>query len=94
MRSEIKVKTGIFPGFFHNTPDSSTRSIYLIQLFLIYITLKNAKRLWKYYIFKAHQANDRSVMQAYGMPIGETDESACVAWLMRLYQEKVGELEK
>ena len=39
---------------------------------------------------KAHQANDRAVMQAYGMPIKETDEAACVAWLMRLYQEKVG----
>ena len=42
---------------------------------------------------KAHQANDRAVMQAYGMPIKETDEAACVAWLMRLYQEKVSELE-
>ena len=38
---------------------------------------------------KAHQANDRAVMIAYGMPIKETDEAACVAWLMRLYQEKV-----
>jgi len=37
---------------------------------------------------KAHQANDRAVMQAYGMPIKETDEAACVAWLMRLYQQK------
>ena len=40
---------------------------------------------------KAHQANDRAVMLAYGMPIKETDEAACVAWLMRLYQEKVAE---
>ena len=40
---------------------------------------------------KAHQANDRAVMQAYGMPIKETDEAACVAWLMKLYQEKVNE---
>ena len=40
---------------------------------------------------KAHQANDRAVMQAYGMPIKETDEAACVAWLMRLYQEKINE---
>ena len=40
---------------------------------------------------KAHQANDRAVMQAYGMPIKETDEAACVAWLMKLYQEKVTE---
>ena len=38
---------------------------------------------------KAHQKNDAAVMQAYGMPIKETDEAACVAWLMRLYQEKV-----
>lgn len=36
---------------------------------------------------KAHAANDRAVMQAYGMPIKETDEAACVAWLMKLYQE-------
>lgn len=43
---------------------------------------------------KAHQANDRAVMQAYGMPIKETDEAACVAWLMRLYQEKVSEKEE
>ena len=42
---------------------------------------------------KAHQANDRAVMLAYGMPIKETAEAACVAWLMRLYQEKVVELE-
>ena len=39
---------------------------------------------------KAHQANDLAVMRAYGMPIKETDEAACVAWLMRLYQEKIG----
>ena len=39
---------------------------------------------------KAHRANDLAVMRAYGMPIKETDEAACVAWLMRLYQEKVG----
>ncbi len=36
---------------------------------------------------KAHTANDKAVMQAYGMPIKETDEAACVAWLMRLYQK-------
>ena len=42
-------------------------------------------------LLKAHQANDRAVMQAYGMPIKDTDEAACVAWLMKLYQEKVGE---
>ena len=43
---------------------------------------------------KAHQANDRAVMQAYGMPIKETDEASCVAWLMRLYQEKVNAKKK
>jgi len=42
-------------------------------------------------LLKAHQANDKAVMHAYGMPIKETDEAACVAWLMRLYQEKVKE---
>ena len=36
---------------------------------------------------KAHIANDKAVMQAYGMPIKDTDEAACVAWLMRMYQE-------
>ena len=41
---------------------------------------------------KAHQLNDKAVMQAYGMPIKETDEAACVAWLMKLYQEKVNAL--
>ena len=43
---------------------------------------------------KAHQLNDAAVMKAYGMPIKETDEAKCVAWLMRLYQEKVAELDK
>lgn len=36
---------------------------------------------------KAHSRNDAAVMKAYGMPIKETDEASCVAWLMRLYQE-------
>lgn len=40
---------------------------------------------------KAHQQNDKAVMTAYGMPIKETDEAACVAWLMRLYQEMTTE---
>ena len=43
---------------------------------------------------KAHQKNDAAVMAAYGMPIKETTEASCVAWLMRLYQEKVAEMEK
>ena len=34
------------------------------------------------------------IMIVYGMPIREIDEAGTVAWLMRLYQEKVAELEK
>lgn len=44
---------------------------------------------------KAHQQNDKAVMAAYGIkPSDEeyTSESACVAMLMRLYQEKVAEM--
>ena len=40
---------------------------------------------------KAHQANDRAVMDAYGFTKGHparTSESACVAELMRMYQQK------
>ena len=35
---------------------------------------------------RAHQQNDRAVMEAYGMPIKTTTESSCVAELMRRYQ--------
>lgn len=45
----------------------------------------------KMYLFpellKAHQNNDRAVMQAYGFSIKEMTESKCVAELMRMYQE-------
>ncbi len=38
---------------------------------------------------KAHQNNDRAVMQAYGFPVKSTfTESQCVAELFRLYKEK------
>lgn len=37
---------------------------------------------------KAHQQNDRAVMQAYGFSIKNTTESSCVAELMKLYQKK------
>ena len=40
---------------------------------------------------KAHQANDRAVMAAYGFPIKDFTESDCVAALMKLYQELTGE---
>ena len=36
---------------------------------------------------KAHQQNDRAVMQAYGFDIKTTTETSCVAELMRRYQE-------
>ncbi len=36
---------------------------------------------------KAHQQNDKAVMEAYGMPVRETTEASCVAELMRRYQE-------
>ena len=36
---------------------------------------------------RAHQANDRAVMNAYGLPVGTTTESDCVAHLLKLYQE-------
>lgn len=35
---------------------------------------------------KAHQQNDRAVMQAYGFAIKTTTETTCVADLMRMYQ--------
>ena len=36
---------------------------------------------------KAHQANDRAVMRAYGFSVSEMSESDCVAELMKMYQE-------
>ena len=36
---------------------------------------------------KAHQNNDRAVMQAYGFSIKDMTESKCVAELMKMYQE-------
>lgn len=38
---------------------------------------------------KAHQENDKAVMQAYGMPIGDTTESESVAILLELYEELI-----
>ena len=42
---------------------------------------------------KAHQSNDRAVMQAYGFDVKTMTESSCVAELMKMYQKKVAELE-
>lgn len=36
---------------------------------------------------KAHIANDKAVMQAYGLSVGNTSEADCVAFLMKRYQE-------
>jgi hypothetical protein len=36
---------------------------------------------------KAHQRNDRAVMQAYGFDVKTTTEASCVAALMKMYQE-------
>ena len=38
---------------------------------------------------KAHQQNDRAVMQAYGFSVKNMTESSCVAELMKLYQQLV-----
>ena len=36
---------------------------------------------------KAHQQNDKAVMQAYGFDVATTTETSCVAELMRMYQQ-------
>ncbi len=38
---------------------------------------------------KAHQQNDRAVMQAYGFDVATTTETSCVAELMRMYQNLI-----
>lgn len=38
---------------------------------------------------KAHQQNDRAVMQAYGFDVGKTAEISCVAESMRMYQKLI-----
>ena len=39
---------------------------------------------------KAHQQNDRAVMQAYGFDVATTTETSCVAELMRKHQKLAG----
>ncbi len=41
---------------------------------------------------KAHQANDKAVMQAYGFDVKTMTESSCVAELMKMYQKLTGEI--
>lgn len=38
-------------------------------------------------LVSAHNANNRAVMQAYGLSVGNTSEADCVAFLMKRYQE-------
>ena len=38
---------------------------------------------------RAHQQNDKAVMQAYGFSIRDTTESTCVAALMKMYQQLI-----
>lgn len=38
---------------------------------------------------KAHQENDKAVMQAYGFSIKDTTEESCVAELMKIYQQMI-----
>lgn len=44
-------------------------------------------------LLRAHQQNDRAVMEAYGFSVKETTESKCVAELMKMYR-KLTENEK
>jgi hypothetical protein len=39
---------------------------------------------------KAHKANDRAVMEAYGMLGKVKSEAECVAWLFKMYEGLVG----
>ena len=49
-----------------------------------------SSEMWLYpELLKAHQENDRAVMQAYGFDIKTMTESACVAELMKMYQKLV-----
>lgn len=40
---------------------------------------------------KAHQANDRAVMEAYGFSVKMTEQE-CVAELMKMYQKLIEEV--
>lgn len=82
------------------TPESKTRIEKTAQMII------DARKLYannsladmygeKMYLFpellKAHQNNDRAVMQAYGFSVRDMTESSCVAELMKLYQKLVSE---
>lgn len=63
-----------------NYPDSSLADLY-------------DETLMPAELRKAHKANDRAVMEAYGMWGKVETESECVAWLFRLYQDLTKEEE-
>lgn len=50
-----------------------------------------SKLKWFNFVLQAHQTNNRAVMQAYGFWGKLNTESACVAELMKMYQELVGD---
>lgn len=43
---------------------------------------------------RAHQQNDKAVMQAYGFSVKEMTESKCVAELMKMYQKLTSAADK
>ncbi|WP_251717851.1 DNA methyltransferase [Lactobacillus agrestimuris] len=45
-------------------------------------------------LLKAHQDNDRAVMEAYGLPVKGTTESDAVAYLFRMYEKLIKDKEK
>ena len=42
-------------------------------------------------LLKAHQDNDRAVMEAYKLPVGTTTESDAVAHLFKMYEKLIEE---
>jgi len=63
-------------------PDSTLAKMYGETALLLHTPLLNA-----------HRELDKAVMKLYGFSIKDTDEAACVAALMKLYQEKVSALD-
>ncbi|MCD7884496.1 MAG: methylase [Lachnospiraceae bacterium] len=62
-----------------NYPNSSLADMYGEEMYLYPELLK------------AHQQNDKAVMQAYGFSIKDSTESSCVAELMKMYQNLVSQ---
>lgn len=45
-------------------------------------------------LLKAHQDNDRAVMEAYGLPVKGTTESDAIAYLFKMYEKLTKDKEK